>query len=114
MTAGKYDITIERGSDFTLTLTVKEGGSPKHLGGYMAQADLRKTHEATEKVSFDFTDSAFDNTGVLIMKMGYAATTTLDAGNYVYDVELAHPNDNTKIRLLEGKAVVTRDVTRGL
>ena len=41
MAAGKYNIRIDQGSDFSIQLTVKESGSAKNLTGYSARAQLR-------------------------------------------------------------------------
>lgn len=112
MTAGKYDITIEQGSDFSLTLTVKEGGAVKNLTGFTARGSMRKTYDDTTAHDFTFT-SDYDSTGIIIMKMPYSTTDDLDAGFYVYDVELVHSGNDTVQRLIEGKAEVTREVTRG-
>jgi hypothetical protein len=112
MTAGKYDITIEQGSDFSLTLTVKEGGSVKPLNGFTARGSMRKTYDDATAHDFTFT-SDYDDDGIIIMKMAHTATDDLDAGSYVYDVELVHSGNNTVQRLIEGKAEVTREVTRG-
>ncbi len=112
MTAGKYDITVEQGSDFSLTLTVKEGGSVKDLTGFTARGSMRKTFDDATAHDFTFT-SDYDATGILVMKMAHTATDDLDAGFYVYDVELVHSGNNTVQRLIEGKAEVTREVTRG-
>lgn len=112
MTAGKYDITIEQGSDFSLTLTVKEGGAVKNLDGFTARGSMRKTYDDTTAHDFTFT-SDYDDDGIIIMKMAHTATDDLDAGFYVYDVELVHSGNNTVQRLIEGKAEVTREVTRG-
>lgn len=113
MTAGKYDITIEQGSDFSLTLTVKEGGLVKNLTGYTARGSMRKSYADNTAYNFDFSDSPFDSNGILIMKMSNSITVDLDSGHYVYDVELVHSSDDTVQRLLKGKAEITQEVTRG-
>ena len=47
MAAGKYNITIDQGSDFSIQLTVKESGTAKNLTGYNARAQLRTTQTAS-------------------------------------------------------------------
>ena len=54
MSAGKFNITIDQGSDFSLKLTVKEAGVVKNLTGYSARAQLRTTTTAAA-VSATFT-----------------------------------------------------------
>jgi len=54
MAAGKYNITIDQGSDFSIQLTVKESGSAKNLTGYSARAQLRPT-QTSSTLSATFT-----------------------------------------------------------
>jgi hypothetical protein len=113
MTAGKYDITIEQGSDFSLTLNIKQGGVARNLSGYTARGSMRKTYDAT--TAHDFTFGALDSTGVISMAMSHADTAQLDAEFYVYDVEIytgTGEASDSVTRLLQGKAEVTREVTR--
>ena len=67
MTAGKYDITIEQGSDFSLTLNVKQGGVARNLNGYTARGSMRKTYDDT--TAHNFTFGALDSTGAIVMEM---------------------------------------------
>lgn len=113
MTAGKYDITIEQGSDFSLTLNVKQGGVARNLNGYTARGSMRKTYDAT--TAHDFTFGALDSTGVIVMEMSHADTAQLDAESYVYDVEIYTGTggaSDSVTRLIQGKATVLREVTR--
>jgi hypothetical protein len=50
-------------------------------------------------------------TGAIAITINAAETATISAGTYLYDVELVAP-DATVQRLLEGKFVVTPEVTR--
>ena len=113
MTAGKYDIIVEQGSDFSLTLTVKEGGAVKNLSGFTARGSMRKSYTDSTAYDFDFSDSSYNALGTLIMKMNNSITVGLDSGFYVYDVELVHSTNDTVQRLLKGKAEVLQEVTRG-
>ena len=38
MTAARYDLVIDQGSDFAIEFTVAESGSAKNLSGYTARA----------------------------------------------------------------------------
>lgn len=130
MSAGNYDITIDQGSDFKLTLVIKDGNTPRSLDGYAARGHLRESKDSAKHWAFDFSDTDFtssNTTGTVIMKLAHNAThvtdgeggTTLTAGNYFYDVEIYKPDgndagtdDDEVERILQGKAVVTREVTR--
>jgi hypothetical protein len=124
MSAGNYDITIDQGSDFKLTLVIKDGDNPRNLTGYLARGHLRASMDAAQYWAFDFTDTTFDSNGTVIMKMAHNVTanngnTALSEGNYFYDVEIYKPDgddagtdDDEVERILQGKAKVTREVTR--
>ena len=89
MTAGKHDIVIEQGSDFSLTMNVKQGGGARDLRLKQARGSMRKTYDAT--TAHNFTFNTLDNTGVVVMEMPYATTAQLEQGTYVYDVEIFEP-----------------------
>lgn len=50
-------------------------------------------------------------TGQISITITAGATATIQPGTYVYDIELVAPNTTVQ-RLLEGKFVVTPEVTR--
>jgi len=89
MTAGKHDITIEQGSDFSLTMNVKQGGVARDLRLKQARGSMRKTYDAT--TAHNFTFNTLDVTGVVAMEMPYSTTAQLKQGTYVYDVEIFQP-----------------------
>lgn len=126
MAAGNYDITIDQGSDFKLTLVIKDGNTPRVLTDFSARGHLRESYDTAKHWEFDFSDTDFtasNTTGTIIMKLAHNAThftggsggDTLSEGNYVYDVELfkgTAPNETEVERILQGKVKVTREVTR--
>ena len=46
MSAGKYDIKVDQGSDFSLQLTVQEDGSAKSLSGFSVRGQVRPTKDS--------------------------------------------------------------------
>ena len=112
MSAAKYDLTIDQGSNFSLTLNVKEDGVNKNLDGWNARGSIRETLEGAEVDAFDFTDSTFDAAGNLVMKLSHNETTLINAGNYYYDVEVFNTSTDKATRIIQGKITVTRQVTR--
>tara|TARA_R100000541_G_scaffold12415_1_gene20859 strand:- start:984 stop:1337 length:354 start_codon:yes stop_codon:yes gene_type:complete len=117
MSAGKYDITIDQGSDFKLTLVIKDGDAVRNLDGHFARGHLRASMDTAQHWAFDFTDSSYNSSGTLVMKMANDVVanngnTALSEGNYFYDVEIYTSGDATVERILQGKAKVTREVTR--
>ena len=47
MTAARYDLVIDQGSDFAIELTVKENETVKNLSGYSARAQIRPTKSSS-------------------------------------------------------------------
>lgn len=133
MTAARYDLTIDQGSDFSLELTVKENGAAKSLTGWHGRALLRKTPESpvtkvfvvSTHVGTDSSDTdtygiqSSDDEGKLTMSMPFSSTDDVPAGVYQYDLEIYYngSGDSTVAqtqvkRLIGGTATVRREITR--
>ena len=54
MSAARYNLVIDQGSDFAINFTVKEDGSAKNLTGYSARAQMR-TSKTASSVAATFT-----------------------------------------------------------
>lgn len=112
MAAGNYDIVIDQGADFALSITIAEDGEATNLSSHTASAQLRPTPSSntlTATFTCTITDAA---NGALQMKLGYATTANIEAGKYYYDLELYNSSANTITRLIQGVARVTQNVTR--
>ena len=48
MSAARYNLVIDQGSDFAINFTVKEDGSAKNLTGYSARAQMRTSKTAPQ------------------------------------------------------------------
>lgn len=127
MSAGKYNITIDQGSTFGLTMTVKEDGSAKNLASpnqYTARAHLRSKAENTASPSGNFADGTIaftctgstgtanlQSNGIINMDLTAGQTAAITAGSYVYDLEIVS-GTGTVTRIIQGRANVTREITR--
>jgi len=134
MTAARYDITIDQGSDFSLELIVKDSGNARDFADdnttdaqkrWGARAAFRKTLESTTAYStaegFAATiDLATD--GKLKLDFTAADNNTVPAGTYLYDLEVYQydisgdaatpPAEYSVTRLLGGTLTLRREVTR--
>ena len=122
MTAARYDITIDQGSDFSLELTVKESGNPENFSvadgnTWGARAKFRKTLEDT--TSYNLGAAVTQNgDGKLVITHAFSDNTDAPAGTYLYDVEIfQHTTGDTSAvhqvtRLLSGNLTLRREVTR--
>ena len=110
MSAGKYNIKIDQGSDFSLQLTVQEDGAAKNLTGFSARAQMGPTIDSsTLTATFTCTISNAAN-GILTMALANTVTDDIDVGQYFYDLELF--TGTTSQRLIEGTVTVAGEVTR--
>lgn len=94
MSAAKYDLTIDQGSDFKITLNVKEDGVNKDLTGWSARGQLRQTLEADIAEQFNFGSSPYDATGNIVATMSSVPAGNLTAGQYFYDIEIFTQKSN--------------------
>ena len=112
MSAGKYDIIIDQGADFALTMVVKQDGSPYNLTNYSVRGQIRSSKTAAAP-SATFTCSVINAlNGSLKIELSNAETKNLNPGLYYYDVEIYTANDAAVRRLIQGKATVTAEITK--
>ena len=112
MAAGNYDIVIDQGSDFALSITIAEDGSAVNLSTHTVSAQLRPT-PSSNTLSATFTCTVTDAAnGTIKMTLPYATTANIASGKYYYDLEVYNSSANTITRLLQGVARVTQEVTR--
>lgn len=117
MSAGQFDITIERYSTFVLDLEVTEGDTPaaKNLDGYVPWMQVRESKSETEiqlqctptNGRLTITDAA---AGTLQLTLSAAETANLSWESGVYDLLLVSATET--IRLLQGTVTISHGVTR--
>ena len=112
MSAARYNLVIDQGSDFAINFTVKDNGSAKDLTGYSARAQMRTSKNATT-VAATFTCTIPDpSSGTVVMTLPNATSSAMAAGTYVYDLEIFTSGDATVTRLIQGSVDLTQEVTR--
>lgn len=114
--AGIYDITIEQGTNFSLNLTYKDSAqAPIDLTGYTAKMQMRPFASSArvffERSTTNGTISLGGAAGTVLITATAEETAALNFLNAVYDIELYSPIDTT-IRLLQGKVIMSQEVTR--
>lgn len=116
MAAGKYNIVIEAGADFIKTLSLSKSitDSDFDLTNYdSCRGQLRVNHfDDSAAATFAFNFDSDRSTGTIYWSLSNTITSTLQSRDHVYDIELVK-NDGTITRLLEGKAEVRPNITRG-
>jgi len=112
MSAARYNLVIDQGSDFAVDLTISEDGTVKNLTGFSARAQMRAT-KLSSSVSASFTCTiASPTSGVIRMSLPHATSTALTSGRFYYDLEIYTGSDAAVTRLLQGEVDVTQEVTR--
>ena len=114
MTPGKYNMICPQGATFAKQLTYAIDGDPVDLTTYTARMQVREKHTSkTAVVSLTTENGGIalgDDEGTIDLYISDENTTTIAAKDYVYDIELISSGE--VYRLLEGKFIVTPEVTR--
>lgn len=111
--AARANIIIDQGTDFDVTLTVTDDfGDIQDLEGFTAEGQIRKHYSSETLIAtFETEFGVPRSSGLLTIKLPRSITTNIEAGRYVYDVEITSQFD-VRSRLIEGTVTVTPEVTR--
>lgn len=105
------NLYVDQGSDFSAIVTLKnQDGTTINLTNYTCASQFRKSYQSSSAVNF--TVSIHDATaGKIKLQLSAASTSAIQAGRYLYDVEITSPSGEKK-RALEGIVVLTPEITR--
>jgi len=108
----QHDITIEQGSTFAKTITLKDDSDVViNISADTFRGQVRKLHSSTTaKAEFEVNVTDGPN-GVLSWGLTSANTTAMGSGKFVYDIEWVKAGGNV-VRILEGVVDATPEVTR--
>lgn len=110
MAAANYNIIIDQHQDWSRGFQVKQDDVVVDLTGFTFEAQLRERTQSD--TAYDFTVTVLDEAqGLINMSMSDALTSTIPAGDYVYDLVMTNATGG-KSRLLQGQASVEAGVTR--
>ena len=114
MPAVNYDLLIEQGTTWSVTVTLKKTNqSPFDLTGYTGRCQIRKTYTSTNILASPTVTIPSGTDGKVVLSLTEAQTSSLPDTYAVYDVELVAPNGDVT-RILQGKVKVSLEVTRPL
>ena len=110
MSAGTYNIQIDQGADFEVTLTV-EG---QRLSGFSARGQIRPALTSNIVLGdFEFSITGASTTGGdITMTLPNYVSLDIPAGNHVYDVEVFNDTTRKVTKLLKGNCTIIQGVTR--
>jgi hypothetical protein len=107
--AQKLNLIVDQGTTFATSFTVNDdAGNPIDFTNYTGYGQMRKHYTSTNAVAFTVTANS---SGGVTLELNSNTTNSIEAGRYVYDVELVAPA-NTTSRVVEGIVTVTPQVTR--
>ena len=111
--ASIVNIFADQGSDYTLSLTVKnDSGGATDLTGYTASAKLAKGYVSSKtRTTITCTVNGDPTTGIVTMSLTADQTGLLDEGRYVYDLEILQTSSSTVTRVIEGIITIRPQVT---
>ena len=108
--ATRSDLFIDQGTDFTTVLTLTdEDGNPLNLANANSSGQIRKSYTSLTYTSF--TTEINSISAEITLSLDAASTGDLEAGRYVYDVELVDAANSTT-RIVEGVITIAPQVTR--
>lgn len=108
--ATRSDLYIDQGTDFEVAMTLTdEGGNVLDLSNSTASAQIRKSYTSLTFTAFATSINAIG--GEITLSLDADQTGLLEAGRYVYDVELVDAA-NSVTRVVEGVVTITPQVTR--
>jgi hypothetical protein len=105
------NIFIDQGTDFSITVDVTDSsGDILDMTNYTSAGQIRKTYSSST-VSATFNTTITASSGQVTLSLNDSVTTGLEAGRYVYDLNITSAGGQTT-RVVEGQAIVTPGVTR--
>ena len=116
MSATNYNTTIDQGANWFINFTYEDStGTPINLTGYTAALQVRSDASSpTAVLSLSSPSSGITitgATGLVAVTASAAQTGAIDAGTYVYDLEITS-STGVVTRLVQGQIVVSPQVTR--
>jgi len=107
-----HDITIQQGATFAKTLTITDDNDVAiNIASDTFRGQVRKKHTSTDTEA-EFTMTITDGpNGVVQWSLSATDTASMGNGKFYYDIEWVKA-DATVVRILEGIADTTPEVTR--
>jgi len=111
------DLEVDQGADAKWRLKLLESdGTKRDLTDYTARGKLNRSYDAdsSEAVSFSVSFLSPRSDGIIEFSLTNTQTETLTRRRYVYDIEIEYEQggDTLVERVLEGKLMVSKSVTK--
>ena len=111
MATGTYDITIEKGITYDVSITLKDNNNAAiNVTNYTFKAEIRRKAETGLEKAFTVTKLNASG-GVIELSMTATNTQALPKGKLIYDLVANTCVSNKIIRIITGKVTVIESVT---
>lgn len=108
--ATKANLIIDQGATYSTTVTITDNdGDPVDLTLYTGAAQIRKHYTSSSATSMTVTLGGAN--GTITLSLSANATANLNAGRYLYDVELTDSGGDVS-RVFEGIVTINPNITR--
>jgi hypothetical protein len=105
MAVAAVNLTIDKGTDFSLAMKIKTDGAPINLVGYAFSCVMKKHYDATKSYGIGVTALAPTSNGIVKLSMNSEDTYNLPIGRYVYDLLITN-SAGTTTKSVEGNVIV--------
>ena len=114
MSAGKYDINIDQGATWSITLTIKQANRlPLNLTGYTGEGMIKKTLDDPTPIASFIVSFPSPLEGKVSLLIPADVTSTMDFVWGVYDFKITSPEPASQVtRVLQGKVLLNKEVSR--
>lgn len=114
MSSGRYDINVDQGATWAITLTIKQANKlPLNLTGYMGEGMVKKTIDDPSALASFIVTFPSPLEGKVTLMLPASVTSEFDFTWGVYDFKITSPAPNSQVtRVLQGKVILNREVSR--
>ena len=105
MAVAAVNLTIDKGTDFSLSMKIKTDGAPINLVGYAFSCVMKKHYDATKSYGIGVTALSPQSNGIVRLSMASENTYNLPTGRYVYDLLITNIAGTTT-KSVEGNVIV--------
>ena len=110
MAAGVHNIEITKGTDYALSVTLKDsGGSAINVSNYTFKSEIRKKASVAASATFTITKTNASS-GIIQLALTDAQTRALPIGKLKYDL-VANNGSGDYTQYIKGNVIVVDTIT---
>ncbi len=106
MAVAAVNLTIDKGTDFSIALKIKTDSASVNLSGYGISCTMRRHHASAVGYGLSTTILSPTSSGIVKLELHKSVTSQLNPGRYVWDLLLTNPTNGETIKSAEGTIIV--------